>query len=147
LKNPHVSVSLKMSSKRIEIFKNASNSLKISLKCHATLKKNLAFSKKIRGNFRIATMPSPLMPGQFFHEQFFPEQFFPDGKNCPGKNCLRKKCSEKNCPGINCLKKNCLKKKQFLGKNCLREELTRKKLLLGRINPFHCNIKIYLDCH
>jgi hypothetical protein len=35
-----------MSSKRIEIFKKASNSQKISLKSHAFLKKSLAFSKK-----------------------------------------------------------------------------------------------------
>jgi hypothetical protein len=45
LKIPHIkekkaSVSLKMSSKRIEIFKKAAISLKISLKCHAFSKKN-----------------------------------------------------------------------------------------------------------
>jgi hypothetical protein len=49
-----------MSSKRIEILTKASNSLKISLKCHARFKKSHAFSKqKPRSNCRIATMASP----------------------------------------------------------------------------------------
>jgi hypothetical protein len=44
------SISLKMSSKRIEIFKKASNSMKISFKCHPFSKKSLA------ENFRIASV-------------------------------------------------------------------------------------------
>jgi hypothetical protein len=45
-----------MSSKRNEIFKKASISLKISLKCHVFLKKALHSQKKPRVNSRIATM-------------------------------------------------------------------------------------------
>jgi hypothetical protein len=48
-----------MSSKRIEIFQKASTSLKISLKCHAYLKKSLAFSKK--DPRRIASLPLYLL--------------------------------------------------------------------------------------
>jgi hypothetical protein len=44
-----------MFKKRIEIFKKASNSLKISLKCYAFLKKSLALLKK--SLLEIATLP------------------------------------------------------------------------------------------
>jgi hypothetical protein len=49
--NPHinykkVSISLKISSKRIEIFKKASNPLKISLKRHTFLKKKASHPPK-----------------------------------------------------------------------------------------------------
>jgi hypothetical protein len=47
-----------MSSKGIEIFKEASNSLKKSLKCHAFLKKTAHSQKKPSGNFHIATIAS-----------------------------------------------------------------------------------------
>jgi hypothetical protein len=47
------SISLKMTKKRIEIFEIASNSLKISLKCHAFLKKKpCIFKKEPRCNCR-----------------------------------------------------------------------------------------------
>jgi hypothetical protein len=59
-----------MFSKRIEIFKKASNhfkkasnSRKISLKCQAFLKIALHSQKKPRGNFRIATVASPPLGG------------------------------------------------------------------------------------
>jgi hypothetical protein len=48
-----------MFSKRIEIFKKASNSLKISLKCHAFFKKPDILKKEPHGNCRIARMASP----------------------------------------------------------------------------------------
>jgi hypothetical protein len=50
-----------MSSERNEIFKKSSNSLKISLKCHAFLRKLHIFKKESRCNCRIATMASSPM--------------------------------------------------------------------------------------
>jgi hypothetical protein len=60
--------SLNLSGNVLEIFnkasihiEKASNFLKIFLKCNAFLKKSLAFKKKPLGNYRIATMASPLL--------------------------------------------------------------------------------------
>jgi hypothetical protein len=78
-----------MSSKRIEIFKKKAsnqikkvlNSQKISLKCHAFLKKSLKFSKK---NQAIATMASPSL---FIVVQYL-KKTFPFLQLCDEKKLL-----------------------------------------------------------